>query len=168
MEKVSKIEDLFLPSNHHKFFKDDSFNRITWEEVIDNIDRNVCENLKPELKVKHNLGIVTHDTRDLLKTYTIKNLITKSRPHINPTCHLYVSLTSISETFGKHDDFMDVIIWQCLGVTRWTIYDDQTFQYDLKPGEFLYIPMGMFHDTVPITPRASISFGLETRPTTII
>ena len=162
MEKISRIEDLFLPSRHHKFFKDDSFERLTWDEVIDNIDRNICENLNPPLKIMDNLGIVTHDTRDILKTYPIKNLIKQCRPHINPTVHLYVSLTSISNTFGKHDDLMDVVIWQCLGVTKWTIYDDKVYEYDLKPGEFLYIPTGMFHDTTPITSRASLSFGLET------
>lgn len=164
MEIVTKIEDLFLPTKHHKFCKDDSFERITWEDVIDNIDRNVCEGAFPPLKLRDNLGIVSHDTRDILKTYPIRQLIMDTRPNIHPTCHLYASLTSISETFGKHDDFMDVIIWQCIGITRWTIYDEKVYQYDLKPGEFLYIPMGMFHDTTPVTPRASISFGLENRP----
>ena len=40
-------------------------------EVIDNIDRNLCENLQPEMKVRNNFGIVTHDTRDLLKVYPL-------------------------------------------------------------------------------------------------
>lgn len=169
MEIVTKIEDLFLPTQHHKFFKDgnNSFERITWEEVIDNIDRNVCESEFP-IKTRNNLGMVIHDTRDMLKTYPLRQLITKIRPHIHPTCHLYVSLTSISETFGKHNDLMDVIIWQCIGITQWTIYDKEVYQYDLKPGEFLYIPMGMYHDTTPITPRASISFGLENRPFSMV
>jgi len=164
MEKVSSLEDLFFPSDHHKFFRDTSIERVTWEEVIDNIDRNVCEDVFPEIILKDNLGVVCHDTRDMLKSYPIRQAIKKTRPHVNPTCHLYVSLTSVSHTFGKHDDFMDVLIWQCLGITRWTIYDDEVVQYDLKPGEFLYIPMGMFHDTTPLTPRASLSFGLEARP----
>ena len=161
MEQVDKVEDLFLPSKNHKFFKDESFERLTWEEVIDNIDRNLCENLHPELKLKDNFGIVSHDTRELLKIYPFIDIIRKTRPHVKPTCHLYVSLTSISETFGKHDDFMDVVVWQSLGITKWTIYDEKVYEYNLKPGEFLYIPTGMFHDTTPVTPRASISFGLE-------
>ena len=162
MEVVTTLSELILPTKHHKFLKDDSFERLTWEEVIDNIDRNLCENLQPEMKVKNNFGIVTHDTRDLLKVYPLLKVIQDSRPHLKKlTSHLYVSLTSMSETFGKHDDFMDVIIWQCLGITKWIIYDEKVYEYNLKPGEFLYIPMGMFHDTSPVTPRASISLGLE-------
>jgi len=160
MYTINNIEELFLPSNHHKFYKDTSFEVISWDDVVHNIDITVCEETRPPLKILDNLGIVSHDTTDILKTYPIRNLIKKYRPNIDPTVHLYISLTSVSNTFGKHNDFTDVIIWQCLGVTRWTIYDTQTIQYDLKPGEFLYIPMGMFHDTTPITPRASISFGL--------
>lgn len=160
MYTVSNIEDLFSSSHHHKLYKDISFERITWDEVIDNIDKTVCEETRPPLKILDNLGIVSHDTTDMLKTYPIRNLIKKYRPNINPTVHLYTSLTSVSNTFGKHNDFTDVVIWQCIGVTKWTIYDNQVVEYHLTPGEFLYIPMGMFHDTVPITPRASISFGL--------
>jgi len=166
MEKVSRIEDLFSYSKNPKFFKDvdNIFERLTWEEVIDNIDRNVSEDVFPEIKVRSNLGLVCHDTRDLVKTHAVRSSIMKNRPNIHPTAHLYVSLTSVSETFGKHDDFMDVIVWQNLGVTRWFLFADETHVIDLKPGEFIYIPMGMFHDTIPITPRASMSFGLENRP----
>ena len=162
MEVVKTLNELILPSKHHKFLKDDSFERLTWEEVIDNIDRNISENLYPEIKVKKNFGLVTHDIRDLLKVYPLRKTIQDDRPHLKRlTTHLYISLTSISETFGKHNDFMDVVIWQCLGITKWTIYDEKVYEYNLKPGEFLYIPMGMFHDTTPVTPRASISIGLE-------
>jgi ribosomal protein L16 Arg81 hydroxylase len=160
MYTINNIEELFYPSEHHKFYKDDSFEKITWDEVITNIDVTVCQETRPPLKILDNLGIVSHDTTDMLKTYPIRDLIKKYRSNIDFTVHLYVSLTSVSNTFGKHNDFTDVIIWQCLGITRWTIYDKQTVQYDLKPGEFLYIPRNMFHDTIPITPRASISFGL--------
>lgn len=145
MEIVTKIEDLFLPSQHHKFFKDDSnsFERLTWEEVIDNIDRNVCDPEFP-IKIRNNLGIVTHDTRDIIKTYPLRQLITDIQPHIHPTCHLYASFTSISETFGKHNDLMDVIIWQCLGITQWTIYDEKIYQYNLKQESFFIFPWECF------------------------
>ena len=30
-----------------------------------------------------------------------------------------------------------------------------------KPGDFIYIPKGMDHNTEVLMPRASVSFGLE-------
>ena len=95
MEVVKTLNELILPSKHHKFLKDDSFERLTWEEVIDNIDRNISENLYPEVKVKKNFGLVTHDIRDLLKVYPLRQTIQDDRPHLRRlTTHLYVSLTS--------------------------------------------------------------------------
>jgi len=159
MKIVNKIEDLCLPSKHHKFLRDESFERLTWEDVIDNLDRTITEDL--HYKSRDNYGIVTHDTRDILKIYPVLNRIKESLPGVEITTHLYTSLTSVSKTFGKHNDVMDVIIWQCIGTTHWTIYDDEIFNYRLKPGEFLYIPKEMYHDTVPMTPRSSVSFGIE-------
>jgi len=159
MNIVNKIEDLCLPSKHHKFLRDDSFEKLTWEDVIDNLDRTITEDL--HYKSRDNYGIVTHDTRDILKIYPVLNKIKECLPGVEITTHLYTSFTSISKTFGKHNDVMDVVIWQCIGTTHWTIYDDKTFNYRLKPGEFLYIPKEMYHDTTPITPRSSVSFGIE-------
>lgn len=160
MEELNKvIYSMVTDNNSHSFYSESNFERITWEDVIDNLNRSVTENLW----VKHldNYGVVTHDVRDLVKTYPIRNILREYFPEKYISSHLYASFTEKSQTFGKHNDFMPVLVWQCIGITRWIVYDEQTTTYDLKPGNLLYIPQGMYHETIPITPRASISYGIE-------
>ena len=38
--------------------------------------------------------------------------------------HLYFNITTNARTFGKHNDNDDVWFWQCQGVTKWTIEDE--------------------------------------------
>lgn len=157
--RVDSFEELITKSSHHKYYKDLTFDPLTWDEVIDNIDRCITEDLS--YKARDNYGFVSHDTLDILKIYPVLNKIKNYYPDIEITSHLYTSFSRMSKTFGKHNDVMDVVIWQCIGTTHWIIYDDQIYHYKLKPGEFLYIPAQMYHDTNPITPRSSVSFGIE-------
>ena len=57
---------------------------------------------------------------------------------------------------------MDVWCWNILGKTKWTVEGRQrVFEKVLEPGELIYVPRGMWHDTTPMSPRVGISFGSE-------
>ena len=113
----------------------------------------------------NNFGLVTHHNKHNEKVRAVTEEIQKLFPTNEITEHLYISLTEISSTFGRHNDRECLFIWQCIGITRWYVWDDKEYTYDLTPGDFLYIPSGMDHNTKPITPRASISFGVATNLT---
>jgi len=163
--KCNSFQELISKTFHHKYYHDNSYERPTWDEVIDNLDRNISNNLK--YRFTDGFGFDIHDTRDIIKAYPLLKKIQNQFPDQKISSHLYVSLSKTSKTLGKHRDVMDVVVWQCLGSTHWKIYDDILYEYDLKPGEFLYIPERMYHDTYPITPRASISFGIGNSPIAI-
>lgn len=163
--KCDSFQEFITQTSHHKYYQDEKFERPTWEEILDNLDRNVSNNLKYHSS-KH-LGFSIHDTRDIIKIYPILKQIQNKFIDQKISSHLYISLSKLSQTLGKHRDVMDVIVWQCVGITHWKIYDHVLYEYDLKPGDFLYIPKKMYHDTYPVTPRASISFGIGNTPIAI-
>lgn len=74
----------------------------------------------------------------------------------------FLSLSSISETLGRHNDVMDVWCWQIAGYTKMTVEGKfRLFEKVLEPGELIYIPRGMMHTTEPMGPRSLLSFGSE-------
>jgi hypothetical protein len=76
-----------------------------------------------------------------------------------PNVSIYMSLAPNAFSHGIHCDVTDVYHWQQVGTTRWTVYDNGKHTYELNPGDVLYVPRGMYHDTLPLTPRAGLSVG---------
>ena len=75
---------------------------------------------------------------------------------------VYHTDTDKAKTFGKHVDDLDVYFLQVIGETQFTVWeDDEEYVHILKPGDMLHIPAGLYHDTVPLTPRVGISYGVE-------
>ena len=143
----------------HKFLGKINYSTLTWDEVIYNFNENIVSN--QFVKLLHDFGFVTHNAEKIEKVNDVNPFFRQLFPNNCITAHLYVSLTEISKTFGKHKDNVPVFFWQCIGITRWTVYEDREYVYDLMPGEMLYIPKGIYHNTQPITPRAGISFAIE-------
>lgn len=70
--------------------------------------------------------------------------------------HIYVSTQKGNHGFGKHNDTDDVYFWQCQGSTKWiTDYGD----YVLESGDMLYVPAGVNHEVISLTPRAGLSMS---------
>jgi ribosomal protein L16 Arg81 hydroxylase len=150
---------MLTDTDRHQFIGKIDFPTLTWDEVIFNFNKNVVENT--DYKLMDNFGFVTHQTEHNRKIYKIGDELQKIFPNNSITAHLYVSFLEISKTFGRHNDNSHVFFWQCIGITQWKVWDDKEYTYNLMPGEVLYVPAGMDHDTKPITPRAGISFGIE-------
>lgn len=144
---------------HFKFFIS-NLPEIQWADIIDCINSNIeNENTVSTLK---NFGIVILDTSSIKKIKNVYQNFSELSPNINCSAHLYVSLTSKAETFGWHKDTSDVIFWQVIGHTLFSVLQQgRVYEYTLTPNDLLYIPAGMKHSTQPLTPRAGISFGID-------
>lgn len=140
-----------------------------WAEILQEFDREYQIHLrtgdKNIFKYQDRLGFVLHQcenipiVRDLLREIARSHSIRKNQ---NFTALGYISLSSESATYGRHRDTMDVWCWQITGRTLWKVEGrKRNFEKVLEPGELIYVPRGMWHDTKPITPRAGISFGSE-------
>ena len=143
----------------HKHYTGLNFPFLTWEEVLNHIDKNVI--VGHQIEEQANYGLVTHNANEIEKTLPILELVKQVDPSREWTAYMHLSLTTKATTYGKHKDQADVWFWQTIGKTRWIVFDKEIQVYDLNPGEMLYIPKGMYHDTKPLTPRVGISFGLE-------
>lgn len=149
-----------IQDNHkHQFLGKIDLPTLTWDEVIFNFNKNVVE--QTDFKIMNGFGFVTHQINHNKKVRAVGEELQKLFPSNIISAHLYASFLEISQTFGRHNDNEHVFFWQCIGITQWTIWDDKEYVYNLMPGELLYIPVGMDHDTKPVTPRAGISFGIE-------
>ncbi len=140
-----------------------------WEEILQEFDReykiHLSTDYKDIFKFQERLGFVLHEchaipvVRDFLKSISQVHTIRKNQ---NFTALAYISLSSESGTYGRHNDVMDVWCWQMTGYTLWKVEGRQrNFEKVLEPGELIYVPRGMWHDTKPMTPRAGLSYGSE-------
>ena len=83
--------------------------------------------------------------------------------HVN--CQLYMSLTSKAKSHGKHIDIADVFHWQQAGKTDFMVWEDgKKYTYTLLPGDCVFIPAGVQHDTLPRSPRFGLSIGIFPSP----
>jgi len=154
----SKV-DIFTPLKKHSYYGKQDYEVLTWEEIINNFNKNILLNQTIDLLPGYTL--ITADIYENKKVIPILERLSIQNPKHVCTAHLYVSFSEKSSTFGKHKDNVDVWYWQCIGNTRWTVYDDKTYIYDLTPGDMIYVPREMYHSTQPLTPRAGISFGID-------
>ena len=160
---MKKTEKFFKKSTTHKFIKNYMTSNLSWEKVVYNIDINVQKKETYLVKSFEDYGIVIHNIFDIEEVFLILEKIKNN----NMTCenlsaHMYISLSQRSKTFGKHKDDSDVWFWQCIGKTKWEIFEsDIIYSYILEPGDFIYVPKNIFHKTTPLSSRVGISFGVD-------
>jgi ribosomal protein L16 Arg81 hydroxylase len=144
--------------NHH-VFRNLNLNAPSWSDILEHLNRNVVTNAK--IKVLDNLGFVYFDAD---KMSSVGMLLDAIRQWSGQKCsaHCYISLLESSATFGRHNDNADVFFWQVQGRTHWTVEQGtEIYEYELTPGDLIYIPRFMIHQVVPLTPRAGISIGID-------
>jgi ribosomal protein L16 Arg81 hydroxylase len=144
---------------HYKFHIYD-LPRISWEEVFNCLSLNV--KYDAPIKTSKNFGLVIHDTSMIVNVSKVLEEFSMLDKTVNSSAHLYISLTDSSETFGWHNDTSDVIFWQVIGKTLFSIKEKyKVLNYTLEVNDLIYIPKGVMHNTKPLTPRVGVSFGLD-------
>ena len=122
----------------------------SWQSILDNFNQCVLNTND----IKHQpLGFfVSHNSDTIPEVKRTMNRLEMK------FAHTYMNITLHGGTFGRHNDTMDVWYWQVQGVTQWE-FDDVS--YILQPGDLVTIPMGVYHNVIPLTPRAGISMSIE-------
>ena len=129
---------------------------IGWDEVMNKIS-NECENRTLLTIHKDNAHptLVTHN--DYYKG-NIHKTINNVKKHYNfKNMHMYISFGKHSTTFRRHKDDVDVLIVQSIGKTSYKF--DNGYVCELKPGDSLFIPKGVYHEPIVTEQRVSLSFG---------
>jgi len=134
-------------------------NLPTWSEILEDLEHNMFEGFNT--KTLGNFGFVTHRGERIPSVLKIKQEIQKLNPSAPCSAHIYISLFSKSQTFGRHKDTSDVFFIQALGQTDWTIEDDEVKEVMLSAGDMLYIPKQMYHTPYPKSPRVGLSIGFD-------
>lgn len=148
-------------NNYHYVIRNIGAVRPTWEDIFFNLEKSLQENslvkhLEPYTIITHNAAHHVKCVNDIL------NQIQKLNPNATGTAHAYICLTALSQTFGNHCDDSEVFFWQAIGKTKWKITDrGKIFEYTLQENDLVYIPVGIYHDVITLTPRVGISFGLD-------
>jgi ribosomal protein L16 Arg81 hydroxylase len=145
------MKTIFYP----KYFKDFSI-FPTWEDIILDLDKNVQN--KNFIKETGKLGFVTHHGENIASVNKIKKEIHQK---FKPEClysdvHIYFSMLSSSGTLGNHKDSEDVFFVLAKGFMKWVIENEE---FVMNPGDMIYIPKGIFHNPIPLSPRIGISIG---------
>lgn len=75
-----------------------------------------------------------------------------------------IKIDNVKDPFipTKHKDEVDGFFIQCEGQTKWTIYyEDLENTYILNKGDLIYVPCGILHSVLSMSPRASISISFS-------
>lgn len=154
-----KLEQYFKDKKHLKFTMPET-PELSWHEVLDCLDFNVKNNYY--IKTLNNFGIVVHNTTIIKQIQPILEWFSSLDTDRPASAHAYISLTSQSETFGWHSDTSEVLFWQCIGSTQFSILEEgEIISYKLEKNDMLYIPSGVKHNTQPLGPRVGISLGID-------
>tara|TARA_R100000353_G_scaffold167933_1_gene130233 strand:+ start:576 stop:1010 length:435 start_codon:yes stop_codon:yes gene_type:complete len=122
--------------------------QVSWADVIDKLNHEV-----------HNNTARVMGTTYVLHNNYRPNTLQKAYEEVtlgNANMHVFLSFTSDSPTYGKHKDPDDVLLVQAIGEMKYFIQDQWI---KIVPGQHIYIPMGVYHTPVVLTPRVTLSFS---------
>tara|TARA_R100000353_G_C6497752_1_gene193406 strand:+ start:661 stop:1068 length:408 start_codon:yes stop_codon:yes gene_type:complete len=113
-------------------------NNFNWSSIANKDTKHIC----PGFFVSH-------------EAHLMKEVQTSLEKLDCKIAHLYFNI-AIGKTYGKHKDDVDVYFWQVQGAAKWSIKDQNII---LNPGDLLIIEKDVYHEVVPLTPRAGISMS---------
>lgn len=133
---------------------------LNWDSVIYGIDQATIHDTG--LHIMDNFGMIIHNAE---RDHVIEQMLVNFSdldPEFDSDARWFISMSSKSGTFEKHQDTYDVWYWQTIGNINWKVWDDdEEYSYTLEPNDLLFIPEKMVHQTSSIMPRAGISFGVN-------
>ena len=132
-----------------EFIKKFNLNTPSWKEVIDNLNNSIKNNKL--IKFNKESFYVCHDAYLIPKVDKIRKKL-KAKG-----AHSYINFIYNGSAFPKHQDNVDVVFWQIIGMTKWIIDEKE---YILEKGDLIKIPKNIPHEVIPLSARVGISFGI--------
>ena len=147
----------------------------SWQEVIDDLNISAKTPSKPDrdwVPKQHGrvdiyddfkyISILKETTSDKVKK--IGDLAETFNDAGITSYTTIVSLTDSDPDTGPHFDESHVFNFQLIGKTIWTFHHPDGVQsFELKPGDFVFIPDGLVHEVKSLTPRVSLSISTKNR-----
>ncbi len=131
---------------------------ISWEDVIDKLSYEFSQKTHKTI-----IADLLNPPTFVMHTNYLPNSIGDAYKEVcnslesNMEMHIYTSLGSQSDTFGRHKDKDDVIIVQSIGQVEYKFDDGCSFV--LHPGDSLFIKRGVYHNPIVLGPRVTLSFS---------
>lgn len=76
-----------------------------------------------------------------------------------------LNLSNAENVTNRHNDITHNMYVQCIGSVTWKIYDSISstnyIEYQLKPGDAIWVPAGVSHEVVALEPRAAITITFK-------
>jgi mannose-6-phosphate isomerase-like protein (cupin superfamily) len=75
-----------------------------------------------------------------------------------------ISLSSSEKKIHRHEDGTDSLYIQCVGSVTWRVYVENSenfIDYELKPGDLIFVPSGISHEVFPNKARCAIVFAFD-------
>lgn len=148
------------------FFGNIGLPTLTWEDAVSSIDFHLqkkAEGHDGYITTYRNGGLVLfqgHRTPKVEPLHLEVRQLAKQVEHKSMSSQLYISMSSVSGTHGRHiDPRMDVFIWHQIGRVDYIVDDKEHIK--MKPGDMLYITKGIPHEPVIHTPRVTVSTAIE-------
>jgi hypothetical protein len=100
------------------------------------------------------------------------NIFNEAIPYKGSALSAYINFAK-EQPSDPHFDETDNFYWQCIGQTIWKFYSSEKrsfsesninkdsngyFEFEVNPGDVVYIPRGMIHDVATMGPRAALQF----------
>ena len=149
-----------VQSRSHFFLSNiESGYNVNWTSMLDLLDAN-----RANINMLDTLGGVCTEYRPHPYLMALVDTVKKMHAGQDITAHLYFSFTKDQMTNGKHRDTANVFFIGLIGNTQFKVYGEGRERYKsyrVGPGDLIYIPRGMDHDTKPMGPRIGISIGIE-------
>jgi hypothetical protein len=156
--KSSEFLDCYHNRKHWKSSVE--LDLLSWDDVIFCIDAATKYN--SGMHILDNFGMIIHNVEQHPKIGSMLEQFSKLDPSYIADARWFISMTSISACFPKHQDYYDVWYWQVVGELYWTVWDNnKEYRYRLKPNDLIFVPRDMWHQTSSCTTRAGISFGIN-------
>ncbi len=143
----------------------------SWDEIVPYFDQSFL-NGNRRARDPHKIFIDVA-TNDFPIVRNVKFELGKLLNRIDISCHCYAGFSPNAIASPPHKDPMEVFFVMIKGTMPWKIFENgcdykdvnqtmsskSTFSKRLVPGDFVYIPTGVYHVALPDCSRVGFSFG---------
>lgn len=103
------------------------------------------------------------DGSDFPEMEEIRRIAVSEYGHEPRTSFAILNLSGEENITNRHADLTHNLYIQCIGNVTWKVYKSQDSnefsQYELYPGDAIYVPAGVFHEVESSVPRTAVTFG---------